>query len=72
MWNSPPFSRGLRVEGPLGGVLEARLDGLQQVGLVVLDHEEGGAVGLEDHAGQRPLREQGVGGGQPRERAMVQ
>ena len=55
-----------------GGVVEAGQDRLQQVGLVVLDGEQEVAVGLQDHPGQGPLGEQGVGGEQPDARVMLE
>ena len=43
-------------------LLEAGLHSLEQGRLVVLDREQEVPVGIEDHLGQGPLGEQGVGG----------
>jgi hypothetical protein len=52
-------------------VQEAGQDRLQQARLVVLDGEEEVAVGRQDHAGQRPLAEQGVAGEEPQEGVVL-
>jgi hypothetical protein len=52
--------------------VEAGLEGLEQLGLVVLDGEQEVAVGSQEHLGQGPLAKQGVTGEQPEERVMVE
>lgn len=41
--------------------METGLNRFEQIRLVVLDREDEVPAGLEDHLGQRPLREQGIG-----------
>ena len=68
----PLFFDGLGVGRLFGGVVEAGLYGLEQLGLVVLDGEQEVAVGFQKHLGQGPLAKQGVAGEQPEERVMVE